>query len=495
MIACQACQTVNEAGNSFCSKCGKPLKSAQTDSTSAQISGLMTIDPDSLETDIGRISGQNGPELAPGSIFAGRYTVVEKIGQGGMGVVYRAKETLAGRDREIALKLIRSDRLTDQKSIDKLLSEGALTQDIRHPNVVGVYNVGDAGGQPFVAMEFVEGVSLREWLRRQVTNRLDVPLLTAGSIIRSLLDGLDAAHKMGIVHRDLKPENVMLTGDPGSEGAPLKILDFGIARTPGGQESGTGTGLGTPRYMAPEQITNPDSVTPPADLYSLSVIFYELLMEVLPQGHWQPPSGGRPDVGPAVDKLIEQGLSNRPGSRPQDVADYRAKLDAALKAVRVEPIGGGSGIDRVKEEHRFDPKTLKIIGFSSAGVLALLVLVGVIGNIPAPDPDFSRDELLSGQWVLTSPVQNQILGSFNMTVLDDGSFSGMGIYDNDPAASVTGNVRNGSYQASANGGSAQGTITQDQNSPCHFTLQSGGFSALFHVYHPPGAPCPPKFNQ
>lgn len=93
-----------------------------------------------------------------------------------------------------------------------------------------------------------------------------------------------------MIHRDLKPENIMLTEEPTETAAPLKILDFGIARaTSGATDSGTGTGLGTPRYMAPEQVTAADTAGSAADIYSLSVIFYELLVDVLPQGHWQPP--------------------------------------------------------------------------------------------------------------------------------------------------------------------------------------------------------------
>src|SRR5690606_6863726 len=107
-------------------------------------------------------------------------------------------------------KLIRADRLVNQAAIDKLISEGALTQDIRHPNVVAVYNVGEADGQPFVAMEYVDGVSLREWHQRQYAARQEIPLASVAEIIKSLLEGLDAAHQLNIIHRDLKPENIVL---------------------------------------------------------------------------------------------------------------------------------------------------------------------------------------------------------------------------------------------------------------------------------------------
>jgi serine/threonine protein kinase len=149
--------------------------------------------------------------------------------------------------------------------------------------------------------------------------------------VAEILAGLDAAHKAGVVHRDLKPENVMLTTVPNDQGAQLKILDFGVARAAGAGDTGA-TSLGTRGYMAPEQITAPDAAQPSADLYSLSVMFYELLVGVVPQGHWQPPSGGRSDVPPAIDKLIERGLANNPRVRPQNVAEYGQLLADAMKS-------------------------------------------------------------------------------------------------------------------------------------------------------------------
>jgi len=156
-------------------------------------------------------------------------------------------------------------------------------------------------------------------------------MATAANIIAEILSGLDAAHKAGVVHRDLKPENVMLAGEPTDAGASLKLLDFGVARAAGAGDTGA-TSLGTRGYMAPEQITAPDAAQPSADLYSLSVMFYELLVGVVPQGHWQPPSAGRSDVPPAIDKLIERGLSNSPRQRPQSVAEYGRALADAMNA-------------------------------------------------------------------------------------------------------------------------------------------------------------------
>ena len=343
-MKCPNCSSEIAADARFCGECGQslkqlgkslveePVKSASStvaDAASApkiDLSGLRTID----ERDTNPPRSNPQQVLKPGDVFAGRYEVLQLIGEGGMGVVYRAMDKLTS--KEIALKLIRADRLAGGRdAVDRLIREGVTSRDIRHPNVVAVYDVGEADGQPYMSMEFLGGQSLRAWTRQRLQTSTDCSMLTAANIIAELLAGLDAAHKAGVVHRDLKPENVMLTNEPNDKGASLKILDFGVARAAGGGDTGV-TSLGTRGYMAPEQITAPDSAQPAADLYSLSVMFYELLVGVLPQGHWQPPSGGRSDVPAAIDKLIERGLANNPKIRPQSVAEYGKALSDAMNA-------------------------------------------------------------------------------------------------------------------------------------------------------------------
>ena len=330
MKACQSCGHQNETSASFCSACGKPLQLA---------GGSRSIG--SIETVADRETGPVREEplntelvLSAGETFAGRYEIVEELGRGGMGVVYRAKEKLGSRTRDIALKLIRADRSADRRAVESLLGEGALIQEIGHPNVVKVYNVGEAQGRPFVAMKFVDGVTLREWHRRRFRAQKEVSLEAAASIIRSILNGLGAAHALNVIHRDLKPENIIITAEPTADGAELQILDFGIAREPDHETISSGHGpasmLGTIGYMAPEQKTYPESVRASADLYSLSHIFYELLMDGGIEKTWQPPSGGRPDIPTAIDDLIEKGISTRPRNRPQSVDEYQQALDAAL---------------------------------------------------------------------------------------------------------------------------------------------------------------------
>ncbi|MDP3492225.1 MAG: protein kinase [Hyphomonadaceae bacterium] len=334
-MKCPNCQSEIPADARFCGECGQSMRQLgkslveESSSSGPDLSGLRTIDD--METKTPR--GESQRMMQPGEVFAGRYEVSKVIGEGGMGVVYRAHDKLT--EKDVALKLIRADRLAGKDAVKRLIREGVTSRDIRHPNVVAVYDVGDADGQPYMSMEFLGGQSLRAWNRKRLQSSSDCSMRAAANIIAEILSGLDAAHKAGVVHRDLKPENVMLIGEPNDQGAQLKILDFGVARAAGAGDTGA-TSLGTRGYMAPEQITAPDAAQPSADLYSLSVMFYELLVGVVPQGHWQPPSGGRSDVPPAIDKLIERGLSNNPRIRPQNVAEYGKLLAEAMKS------GGGN---------------------------------------------------------------------------------------------------------------------------------------------------------
>jgi serine/threonine protein kinase len=339
MSNCFKCGAQLAAGARFCGACGAPVAQAAPAAPSIDFGALQTID-----------EGQTRPpsrgeqkHLASGEVFAGRYTILQLIGEGGMGVVYRASDKFTG--QQVALKLIRADRLAGTDAVQRLIREGVTSRDIRHPNVVAVYDVGEADGQPYMSMEFLAGRSLRAWNRERIQGP-ECSLATAVNVIREILSGLEAAHRAGVVHRDLKPENIMLLSDPSDTGAQLKILDFGIARAPNAGDTGA-TSIGTRGYMAPEQLTAPDAAQASADLFSLSVIFYEMLVGVVPQSYWQPPSGGRADVPIAIDQLIQKGLSPSPRTRQQTVAEYREALEAAVKT-RAATAATGSLTDRAE---------------------------------------------------------------------------------------------------------------------------------------------------
>ncbi|MEM6670192.1 MAG: serine/threonine-protein kinase [Pseudomonadota bacterium] len=273
--------------------------------------------------------------LAIGDRFADRYEILREIGAGGMGVVYLVKEHPS--EQEVVLKLIHPS-LIDDDARQRMIDEGVNARRITNQHVVRVFDIGEHQGQVYLTMEHVEGRPLRAWMADNLANRVDAPLSDVLKIVHEILSGLAAAHAEGVVHRDLKPENIMISGAPGDADFKLKILDFGIAR---GLKTSAFTGsspmLGTIAYMAPEQQTTPNAVGPEADIYSVGRMLYEMLMDILPDGTWNPPSQQRSDVPAAMDAVIRKALQP-PKHRYQGVAEFAAALDEAVQGTAVEDV-------------------------------------------------------------------------------------------------------------------------------------------------------------
>lgn len=239
---------------------------------------------------VGRTAMVSGP-FSPGSVIVDRYEITDVLGVGGAGVVYKA------RDRElqevIALKALRSEVLDGSgDALDRLRSEIRLARRISHRNVVRTHDIGEAQGTHFITMEYVAGVALDELLARET--KLPVPVTL--SIGRQLCRALEVAHEQGVIHRDIKPHNLVLRSD-----GVLKVMDFGVARL-AQRTSGltlTGQVVGTPAYMAPEQLLGED-IDNRADLYAAGVVLYECL------------AGRRPFEAESITALIAKMLSAEP---------------------------------------------------------------------------------------------------------------------------------------------------------------------------------------
>jgi serine/threonine protein kinase len=332
MAKCKQCGFELDADVRFCPNCAMKVDTStqpagNTNAFTGTISGTSTI--------IAPEQTDSSTDLETGMEFHGRYRIERKLGQGAMGVVYLVEDKLTG--RQAALKMINSTLMNKASARERFLREGLIARDIRHSHVVAVYDVGETEGQYYLVMEYLSGETLRNWLHRIIQAGKDVPYATAEKIIRNILEGLDAAHTSGVIHRDVKPENIMLTGNSEAGDYSLKILDFGIARaidSSSQQVVTTTTSTGTALYMAPEQKTAADTVGPPADLYAVSAIFYELLLGVAPTGRWAPLSKEREDLPAGIDAVIDKGLSSRPRSRYQSAQEYLK----ALGEIQVEPL-------------------------------------------------------------------------------------------------------------------------------------------------------------
>lgn len=327
---CPECGAKLPENPRFCTSCGTPLADAPPQVAAIPSIGQIDTAPrPGPQKQEGNTPVAEGVNLSAGDVVAGKFEIQGLLGQGGMGAVYRATEIVTG--NAAALKIISPDRAMSEKETQRLIDEGTTTRRINHPNIVQIYDIGLHDGAPYIAMELIDGKPLHEWRHEQQYARKTVSMKVAANIIREVLDGLAAAHAAGIIHRDLKPENIMLIGEPTETQARVKVVDFGIALTAQSVPSNaSGTGLGSQYYMAPEQIRSADNANESADLYAVSKIFYELIVGVIPTGHWQPPSGGRSDVPRGIDALIEKGLSDNRDLRPQSAAQYKDLLDKAL---------------------------------------------------------------------------------------------------------------------------------------------------------------------
>jgi tRNA A-37 threonylcarbamoyl transferase component Bud32 len=274
----------------------------------------------------------------------GSYKLISKIGEGGMGEVFVAEHELL--KRTAAVKLLRAEIGADEGFVKRFINEAKATSQIGHPGVVRIYDFGQTPeGVTYMIMELLDGESLLQRIRKQ--HRL--PLSVGARIIRQMAEALHAAHQQRVVHRDLKPDNVFLVKDETAEGGErAKILDFGIAKlldsAAGGLHTKTGSVLGTPRYMSPEQCRGDKNIDHRADLYALGGVFFHLVcgrppfeMEGLGElmgahVHTPPPvpSSIVPQIPPMVDAVILRLLAKKPEERFANMLDFIVALEGAM---------------------------------------------------------------------------------------------------------------------------------------------------------------------
>jgi tRNA A-37 threonylcarbamoyl transferase component Bud32 len=273
------------------------------------------------------------PAPSPGAPAIPGYELLEVLGRGGMGVVYKARQTKL--DRLVALKMLPPETSNDPAFAERFSREARALARLNHPNIVTVHDFGQSGGESYFVMEFVEGTSLRQRLRAG-----RVPPGAALDVAVQVCDALGYAHDEHIVHRDIKPENILL-----DKRGRVKIADFGLVKLlarKGADYTLTGPWqvMGTLKYMAPEQLDNPLAVDHRADIYALGVVLYEMLTGGVPAGRFAAPSQKAP-LDPRVDAVVLRALEEHPEQRYQRASEFEASIRSLREAHRSRAPGPG----------------------------------------------------------------------------------------------------------------------------------------------------------
>jgi len=360
-MKCPKCHSENPDASRFCNNCGSSF------GLDKQLEFAPTM---TLETP--------AQAIPKGSIGAGKYRIIEEIGRGGMGIVYKAEDTKL--KRTVALKFLPHQWISDAESRERFIHEAQAASALDHPNICTIYEIEETDdGRMYIAMAFYEGESLREKIKRE-------PLKTeeAVAIASQVAQGMAKAHQKGIVHRDIKPANILITND-----GVAKIVDFGLAKLAGQVKlTREGTTIGTVAYMSPEQARG-DAVDQRTDIWSLGVVLYEMLSGRLPfKGDYEPTlihsilktepepiTKFRKDLPSGLAQIIAKALAKNSAARYQTMEELAEDLNAVAEGLK--PVRAKAGL--------FQGKVLgikKAYAFAGLGVVVALVVLALLFLLP-----------------------------------------------------------------------------------------------------------------
>ena len=360
-MKCPECHHDNPDHARFCSKCGAKFPHMEESTTNEAVAPTL-LAPSTSQTNIG-------------AVIAGRYEILQELGTGGMGKVYRVKDRQI--DEEVALKVLKPEIAADGNKIERFLNELKLARKISHGNICRMYHLAIEEGIPYITMEYVAGEELASLIKRKG----QVSVQEAVSITAQVCDGLAEAHRIGIVHRDLKPQNIMI-----DEQGKAIIMDFGIAHsveTSGATQEGMI--IGTPDYMPPEQVSG-KNVDGRSDIYSLGVILFELLTGTIPFSGDSPlsialkhktqeppdPRDFNPDIPEAIAAMILKCMKKDQAKRYQTAGELLAELREIERSIAAtgEVIFDQTGVKKI------GPAAFKGLKWATVVVALGLVLVG-----------------------------------------------------------------------------------------------------------------------
>src|SRR5262245_15744548 len=312
----------------------------------------------------------DGPDDLPASTVLGGHEILGTLGRGGMGVVYRARHLRLG--REVALKVLPSGRPDAAARFER---EARALARLDHENIVRVHDFGEEQGEFYIAMELVEGRTLREELAGG-----PLPVERARAVAGAVCRALAAAHQRGVIHRDIKPENVLL-GNDGS----VKVADFGITRLLGADADDrltrTGALVGTPHYVAPERLAHPAAADHRVDLYAVGVLLYEMLTGHVPSG-----AAGLP--GTALDGVLRRALQADPAKRYGSAEEMARDLEAGRRSLEFPELLWQAGV-----------AVLIAVAFAAAALTAARCLTPRVEEARPASPLEYAEPLPDGRWV------------------------------------------------------------------------------------------------
>ena len=323
--------------------------------------------------------------MADASISAiGKYRIIELVGEGAMGVVYRAHDSVL--DRNVAIKVMNESIARQDDLRKRFLHEAQAAASLQHPNVVCIYDLGDSDGHLYIAMEFIQGVDLERLIELGEPLSLQARL----DIIIDVLTGLSFAHKRGIVHRDIKPANIRVAED-----GRAKIMDFGVAHLASSSMTSTGSILGTPTYMAPEQITE-GKTSPATDIFAVGGVLYQVLTLKKP---FEAPTLQNlffkiitetprtitelmPGLPPALDRIVRKAMAKEPTDRyasaldmANDLTNVRSKLSGPSYPASVSL--SASVASAIEQSRTSSRKRVRTLAFAGGGALAVASLFAI----------------------------------------------------------------------------------------------------------------------
>ena len=355
-IKCSKCQAEILDDSQFCSKCGTPIHPGDNAFLSHTHTILRPID-----------------ELAPGTELAGKYKIIDVVGKGGMGIVYQAEDIKL--KRKVALKFLPPELTKDKEAKERFVIEAQAAAALSHPNICTIHEIDEEEGKSFIAMEYVEGQTLK--------NKIDRGPIAVGEAVNisiQVAQGMEQAHIKGIIHRDIKSANIMVT-DMGQ----AKIMDFGLAKVKGGTLlTREGTTLGTVAYMSPEQARG-EEIDHRSDIWSLGVVLYEMFSGRLPflgdreasilysvvHEEPKPIKTIKPGVAPELLQIIGRALKKKPESRYQSAGEMLKDLSRYRDRLRMEEAGAltfGSFLQRLRKPKIAIPAVIIVIALCSLAV-------------------------------------------------------------------------------------------------------------------------------